>query len=76
MQRVRLRRRHPRQQRAVHEQSPHLLERHVAHQFLDVDAPVAERSAGPVRLRDLGGEGDYALEPRLNFGGSCHGAQD
>ena len=55
-------RRHPGQQLAVDEQAPHLLERHVADELLDVDAAVAQRAALPVGLGDLGGEGDYALE--------------
>jgi hypothetical protein len=46
----------------IDEQPPHLFERHVADQFFDVDAAIAQRATGPVRLGDLGGEGDYALE--------------
>jgi hypothetical protein len=76
LQRVWFRGRHPRQQFAVHEQPPDLLKRHIPDQVLDVHASVAERSTGSVRLGDLGGEGDYALEARLNFGGCCHDAQD
>ena len=53
-----------------------LAERHVAHQLLDVHASVAERTAGTVRLGDLGGEGDYALESGLDFGGRCHDVQE
>src|SRR5581483_4238930 len=63
------------QQLAVDEQSPDLFERHVANQFLDVDAAVAQRATGPIGLGDLGGEGDDALEARLDFGRGGHGAQ-
>ena len=59
---LRLGRRHARQQLAVDQQAPDLLERHVADELLDVDAAVAQRAAGAVGLGDLGGEGDYALE--------------
>ena len=61
-QRVRLGGRQPGQQLAVDEQTPDLLERHVADELLDVDAAIAQRAAGAVGLGDLGGEGDYALE--------------
>ena len=54
--------RQARLQRAVDQQAPHLLEGHVAHDLLDVDAAVAQRPAVPVGLRDLRGEGDDALE--------------
>ena len=63
-QRVRLGGRHARLEAAVHEQAPDLLERHAAHQVLDVDAAVAERAALPVGLGDLGVERDDALETR------------
>ena len=53
-------------ERAVDEQAPDLLERHVADELLDVDAAVAERAALPVGLGDLGGEGDDALEAGLD----------
>ena len=43
-------------------------ERHVAHEFLDVHAPVAERPALPVRLGDRCLEGDDAFEPRHEIG--------
>ena len=59
---MRLGRRQPWQQRAVDQQSPHLLERDLADQLFDVDAAVAQRAAGSVRLGDLGGEGDDALK--------------
>ena len=67
-QRMRLGRRQSRQQLSVDEQPPHLLERDVADQLLDVDAAVAQRAARAVRLGDLGRERDYALEAGLNFG--------
>ena len=60
------------QQLAVDEQAPHLLERHVPDELLDVDAAVAQRAAGAVGLGDLGGEGDYAFEAGLDFGGDAH----
>src|SRR5207249_3654131 len=41
---------------------PDLLEGDVADEVFDVDAPVAERAPLLVRLRDLGVEGDDALE--------------
>ncbi len=59
---MRLGRRHPRQQAPVDQQPPDLLERHDADELLDVDAPVTQSAAGAVRLGDLGGEGDDALE--------------
>ena len=55
-------RRHPRLEAVVHQQAPDLLEGVVPDELLDVDAAVAERGAFPVRLRDLGLEGDDALE--------------
>ena len=61
------------QQLAVDEQAPHLLERHVPDQLLDVDAAVAQRATGAVGLGDLGREGDDALEARLDFGSDAHG---
>ena len=61
-QRVRLGRRHSGLELAVHEQTPDLLERDVADQLLDVHAPVAQRTTFAVGLRDLRGEGDYALK--------------
>ena len=48
----------PRVERLVDEQPPHLLERHLAHQILDVDAAVAELAAVLVGLGDLRLEGD------------------
>jgi hypothetical protein len=59
---VRLGRRQPGEEGAVHQQPPHLLERHRADQVLDVDPAVAERAAFLVRLGDLGRERDHALE--------------
>ena len=55
-------RRHPRLEAVVHQQAPDLLEGVAPDELLDVDAAVAERGAFPVRLRDLGLEGDDALE--------------
>ena len=49
---------------AVDEQAPHLLERHVADEVLDVDPAVAQRAALPVGLGDLRRERDHALEAR------------
>ncbi len=69
---MRLGGRHARQQRAVDQQAPDLLERHVADELLDVDAAVAQRAALAVGLGDLGGEGDDALEAGLDFGGCAH----
>ena len=48
-------------ERAVDEQAPDLLERHAAHQLLDVDAAVPQGAAFPVGLGDLGREGHDAL---------------
>ncbi len=45
-----------------------MLEAVVADELLDVDAAVAQRAALPVRLGDLGGEGDHALQAGLDFG--------
>ena len=52
---------------AVDEQAPHLLERDLADELLDVDAAIAQRAALLVGLGDLGGEGDDALEAGLDF---------
>ena len=54
---------------AVDEQPPDVLERHGAHELLDVDAAVAQGAARLVGLGDLRRERDYALESRLNL--SC-----
>ncbi len=62
VQRMRLGGGHPRQQPAVHQQPPDLLEGDVSHQLLDVHPPVAQRATGAVGLGDLRGEGDYALQ--------------
>ena len=64
---MRLRRRQPGLERAVHEQAPDLLERDAADELLDVDAAVAQRAALPVGLGDLGREGDDALEAGLDL---------
>jgi hypothetical protein len=50
-------------ERLVHEQPPHLLERHVAHQILDVDAAIAKLAALLVGLRDVRLERDHSGEP-------------
>src|SRR5437016_9372265 len=70
-----LRRGHAGQQRAVDQQSPHLTERDVPHQLLDIDPPITKRTAFAIWLRYLGREGDYALEARLNFGRDAHGRE-
>jgi hypothetical protein len=67
---MRLGRRKARLVGAVHEQSPDLLERHGAHEVLDVHPAVAQRPAFLVRLGDLGREGDDALQARLHLGHS------
>jgi hypothetical protein len=59
---VGLRRRKPGLVGAVDEQPPHLLERHPSDDLLDVDAAVAQRRALFVGFRDVGREGDDALE--------------
>ena len=70
-ERVRLRGRQAGLEGAVDQQAPDLLEGHLADQVLDVDAAVAERAALLVGLGDLGREGDYALEARLNLATSA-----
>ena len=65
-ERVRRGRRQAGLERAVDEQAPDLLERHLADDLLDVDAAVAQRAAVAVGLGDLGGEGDDAFEPGLD----------
>jgi hypothetical protein len=57
---------------AVDEQAPDLLEGHRADEILDIDPAVAESTSGPVRLGDLGREGDDAFEPRLDFSHRRH----
>ena len=52
---------------AVHEQPPHLLERHLPHQVLDVDAAVAQRATFSVRLGDLRLDRHDALEAGLEI---------
>ena len=49
-----------------------LLEGDRADEVLDVDAAVAQRAAVAVGLGDLGGEGDDALETRLDFAHLAH----
>ena len=53
-------------ERAVDQQPPHLLERDLADELLDVDAAVAERAALAIGLGDFGGEGDDAFETGLD----------
>jgi hypothetical protein len=62
VQRVGIGGRHPRLELPVHEQPPDVLERHPAHEVLDVVAAVAQGATLLVGLGDLGGEGDDALE--------------
>ena len=69
---MRLGRRQSRLQLSVDEQPPHLLERDVADELLDVDAAIAQRATRPVRFSDLGRERNYAFEAGLNFAGCCH----
>ena len=64
---MRLGRRQAGLERAVDEQAPDLLERHLADELLDVDAAVAQGAALAVGLGDLGREGDDALEAGLDF---------
>ena len=66
-ERVRLGGGRPGLKRAVDEQAPHLLVGDGADEVLDVDAAVAQRAALAVGLGDLGGEGDDALEARLDL---------
>jgi len=49
-------------QRIVDEQPPHVLEGHGAHQFLDVDASITQRTTVTVGFGDLALEGDDALK--------------
>ena len=51
-QRVRLGGREARLERTVDQEAPHLLEGDDAHEVLEVDAPVAQRAALAVGLRD------------------------
>ena len=53
---------------AVDQQAPDVLERDPADDLLDVDPAVAQRGALLVGLRDLGLEGDHALEPVVHLG--------
>ena len=68
--RERLRRRQPRPELPIDQQSPDVAERHVPGEVFDVDAAVAQRAAVLVRLGDLGLERDDALEAGAVVG--CH----
>ena len=74
-QRERLGRRQAGVELVVDEQAPHVAERDLADEVLDVDAAVAQRATFLVRLGDLGLEGDDALEAGLEVGvaGARHG---
>src|SRR6185369_1756852 len=48
----------------VHQETPHLPVGHPTDEVLDVDPSVAQGAALAIRLRDLGLEGDDALEAR------------
>ena len=54
---------------SIHEQAPHLLKGDHADEILDVDAAVAQRATGSVRLGDFGGKGDNSLKARLHLSG-------
>ena len=69
---VRLGLRHAGLEALVDEEPPHLLVRHLPDELLDVDAAIAQRPAFAVRLRDLGLDGDDALEPWPEFGRFAH----
>jgi len=56
---------------SIHEQAPHLLEGDHADEVLDVDAAVAQRATGFVRLGDFGGKGDDSLKARLHLSGGA-----
>src|SRR2546423_11105730 len=71
---MRLRRRHSRLVGPVDQESPHLLERHLPDEILDVDPAVAEGVPLLVRLGDLGVEGDDAFEARGNLEQLGHSA--
>ena len=58
----------PGRERVVHQQAPHVPEGHVADEFLDVHAPVAERAALLVGLGDLRLECHDAFEPGHEVG--------
>jgi hypothetical protein len=58
---------HPRLEVLVDEQSPDLLVRHLADELLDVDAPVPERTALAVGLRNLGLDRHDAFEAGLEL---------
>jgi hypothetical protein len=73
-ERMRFGGREPGQQVAVDEQTPHLSERDRTDDLFDIDSAIAERATFAIGLGDLRGEGDYALEARLNFGGNAHEA--
>src|SRR5918997_1364191 len=44
-----------------------MLERDSSHEVVDVDPAIAQRAPGLVGFSDLGGEGDDALESRLDL---------
>ncbi|BBA90105.1 hypothetical protein NJB18091_01360 [Mycobacterium marinum] len=49
----------------VDQQRPHIAESHPqTNEIFDIDAAIAQRATVFIRLRDLGGEGDYAIEAR------------
>ena len=52
---------------SIHEQTPYLLEGDHADEILDVDAAIAQRAPGFVRLGDFGGKGDDSLKTRLHL---------
>src|SRR3954447_4475939 len=54
--------RQPGQRRAVDQQAPYLLEGDPPDELLHIHAAVAQRAAGTVGLRDLGGERHHAFE--------------
>jgi hypothetical protein len=63
--RKRLGGRQARVERPVDQQAPHVAVVDLADQVLDVETSVAQRAARLVRFRDLGLEGDHALQTRL-----------
>ena len=52
---------------AVDEKAPDLLVGDRPHELLDVDAPVAQRTAVAIGFGDLRGKGDDTFETRLDF---------
>jgi hypothetical protein len=65
--RERFGRRQARLERRVDEQPPDVAVVDLADQVLDVDAAIAQRTSFPVRLSDLGLEGDDAFQPGLEI---------